>query len=515
MSTNASNTRLRLASLAGHEVPATGAVPLTPIQRQFFEQERLNRNHFNQSLLLELTEGPDVQALSRALDELLAFHDALHMRFEQAGGQWQGHSAPAGPAAILDRRDLSGLDLAAQEAAMEAIADEVHAGLDIERGPLLAAVLFTRGDGSRPCLFLAAHHLVIDAVSWHILLDDLETAYGQAAAGNPVSLGPATTSYQDWARRLGVDLSRTVGWFTSIYPVALEVPEGADSDWRGLIKSVRRQLRAIPGHGIGFGALRYLGAPAVRDRLRLDTAGPQVAFNYLGQWDTQPAQSHGRLGQAVHGSLGQDHDFRLQRRGDRLPPAGPGDQRLGGRCGAGPRHGGRSPARRRAASRRAGGPVEPPTSMKSGRTCGRAACASGWTLRHRPDVARPARTFFRAGLREAGKETRMIKRGAMDGKAGGGPAGLWVVDEEQGGQPSACWQLFCFSHAGGGPSFFRPWSAALQPEIAVRRVLLPGREWRLDESSGRLRGGAPALRRPHQWSRLPDRVRAPGARTRR
>lgn len=75
----------------------------------------------------------------------------------------------------------------------------------------------------------------------------------------------------------------------------------------------------------------------------------------------------------------------------------------------------------------------------------------------------------------------MIKRGAMDGKAGGGPAGLWVVDKGQGEQSSASWQLFCFSHAGGGPSFFRPWCAALQPEIAVRRVLLPGREWRLDE----------------------------------
>jgi hypothetical protein len=180
-----------------------GEVPLTPIQRQFFETERPNRNHFNQSLLLELIEGVDVQALSRALDELLAFHDVLHMRFERAGGQWQGHSAPAGPAAILDRRDLSGLDLAAQAATMEAIADEVHAGFDIERGPLLAAVLVTRGEGNRPCLFLAAHHLVIDAVSWHILLDDLEVAYGQAASGNPVSLGPATTSYQDWARRLG------------------------------------------------------------------------------------------------------------------------------------------------------------------------------------------------------------------------------------------------------------------------------------------------------------------------
>ena len=104
----------------------------------------------------------------------------------------------------------------------------------------------------------------------------------------------------------GVDLSRTVGWFTTVYPVALDVPP--DADWRTLVKSVRRQLRVIPGHGIGYGALRYLGSAAVRDRLRASGPEPQVAFNYLGQWDTRPARAHGGLYQGLHGSLGQDHD---------------------------------------------------------------------------------------------------------------------------------------------------------------------------------------------------------------
>jgi surfactin synthase thioesterase subunit len=60
-------------------------------------------------------------------------------------------------------------------------------------------------------------------------------------------------------------------------------------------------------------------------------------------------------------------------------------------------------------------------------------------------------------------------------------AGPWVVDDgraEDSGSPS---RLFCFAHAGGGPSFYRPWGAFLRPEIAVRRVLLPGRELRLEE----------------------------------
>jgi non-ribosomal peptide synthase protein (TIGR01720 family) len=392
----------------GHE-PVVGPVPLTPIQRWFFEHDRVNPHHFNQSVLLELAGQPDEQALRRALDALLVHHDALRMRFEQAGGAWGAHNAPVEPVAVLQRRDLPDMDPGAQMADMQKVADDIHASFDLRRGPLLKAALFTRGDGQAPYLFLAAHHLVVDGVSWRILLDDLDTAYQQAAAGEPIDLGTPTTSFRDWASRLsdfvsagqldhelgywaeivktpaglpvdhapaspvspasivpvsldaedtdallhtapavyrtrindvllaalawalsrwtgrdrayidleghgredlldGIDLSRSVGWFTTIYPVALEVPGEDEPEWRTLIKSVRRQLRTIPGNGIGFSALRYLGSPEVRDRLRVNSAGSQVAFNYLGQWDAQSSEAHGGLYKAVHGSLGQDHD---------------------------------------------------------------------------------------------------------------------------------------------------------------------------------------------------------------
>ena len=61
------------------------------------------------------------------------------------------------------------------------------------------------------------------------------------------------------------------------------------------------------------------------------------------------------------------------------------------------------------------------------------------------------------------------------------PADLWVAKDGRAEDSGAARQLFCFPHAGGGPSFFRPWRASLQPEITIRRVLLPGREWRLEE----------------------------------
>ncbi|MBO0782764.1 MAG: hypothetical protein J2P37_28450, partial [Ktedonobacteraceae bacterium] len=88
----------------------------------------------------------------------------------------------------------------------------------------------------------------------------------------------------------GIDLSRTVGWFTTIYPVilCLEKDSGPGED----IKSVKEQLRSIPNRGLGYGLLRYLSgdemiAAALR---RLPQA--EVSFNYLGQLDQAlPADS--------------------------------------------------------------------------------------------------------------------------------------------------------------------------------------------------------------------------------
>ncbi|HZS20712.1 MAG TPA: condensation domain-containing protein, partial [Pseudonocardiaceae bacterium] len=286
--------------------------------------------------------------------------------------------------------------------------DDIHASFDLRTGPLLRAALFAFGEGRGSYLFLTAHHLVVDAVSWHILLEDLATAYLQLVQGEEVQLEGKTTSFHDWAKRLseyvaegrfeheldywadaleahplpvdlatrepgplsgavsvlldtddtesllrsaptayrarindvllgalawalsrwtgqsrvsidleghgredildGVDLSRTVGWFTTMFPVALTLPDGAEPRWRDLIRSVRRQLRAIPGNGIGFGALRYLSSPQARQRLANAGPGPQISFNYLGQWDTAVQGPERGLYRAMHGSIGQVHD---------------------------------------------------------------------------------------------------------------------------------------------------------------------------------------------------------------
>ncbi|SEC47099.1 non-ribosomal peptide synthase domain TIGR01720/amino acid adenylation domain-containing protein [Amycolatopsis tolypomycina] len=391
--------------------PVVGPVPLTPIQDWFFATHTVNPHHFNQSMLVELADGFDAAALRRALAAVWTHHDALRMRFTRTEDGWQQHNADLEPVPVLRHEDLTAVPEAERAAALERIADAVHAGFDLTAGPLLAAVLVTAGPAWRPRLFLAAHHVVVDAVSWRILLDDLDTAYRQAAREVPVDLGPRTTSFRDWAHRLrdhvraggfddelaywtglpaavdlpvdhdgsdtstdtstdtgtaevtvvldaddtdallrsapsayrtrvndvlltalawalarwtgrpdvaialeghgredvldGVDLNRTVGWFTTLYPVALSMTDTAD--WRTLVKSVRKQLRAIPGNGFGYGALRHLGEPKVRERLAGRT--PQISFNYLGQWDgTGAATTAESLYAAVRGSLGRDHD---------------------------------------------------------------------------------------------------------------------------------------------------------------------------------------------------------------
>jgi non-ribosomal peptide synthase protein (TIGR01720 family) len=388
--------------------PVVGTVPLTPIQRWFFQTHTVNPHHSNQSVLVELTDELNEGALQRTLDALLVHHDALRMRFERIDGHWRQHNAPVEPMEILQRYDLSDVDLKEQRAAMERIADDVHTSFDLRLPPLLKAALFALGVGRRPYLFLVAHHLVVDGVSWRILLDDLDTAYQQAVRGEAIDLGPKTTSVQDWAQRLseyvsaggldheldhwasaldgselpvddaqpeaeastrtvsvllsteetdallraaptvyrtrindvllaalawvlsrwtgrervsidleghgreevldGVDLSRTVGWFTTIFPVALDVVTSDEPNWRDLIKSTRRQLRAIPGNGFGFGALRYLGSPATRERLSTDGPGSQIVFNYLGQWDARSQDADRSLYWAMHSSIGQERD---------------------------------------------------------------------------------------------------------------------------------------------------------------------------------------------------------------
>jgi NRPS condensation-like uncharacterized protein len=182
--------------------PVTGEVPLTPIQHWYFETQDVNPDHYAMAVCLELADDVDEHALRAAVLALLDQHDALRMRFECANGTWRQRYAPVENHEIFHRIDLSTMDVAGQDTAVEEAATRLHTSLNLAAGPLVKAALIVRGHGQCPLLVLSVHHLVVDGVSWRILLEDLETAYRQAVRGEPVRLQPKTTSVKEWAHRL-------------------------------------------------------------------------------------------------------------------------------------------------------------------------------------------------------------------------------------------------------------------------------------------------------------------------
>jgi amino acid adenylation domain-containing protein/non-ribosomal peptide synthase protein (TIGR01720 family) len=397
-----------------------GEVPLLPFQSDFFDTPMSHRHHWNQSVLLHCDEPLRLAELRAALRALVEHHDSLRLTYRRApDGRWIQRYEPV---AQDDLQEMLWVRQAQEASRIEALCEEAQGSLDLGRGPLLRALAIQLQDGSAR-LLLVAHHLVVDGVSWRILVEDLRTAYEQACAGERISLPPKTASLADWAQALqahardradefsfweaqsqalsqvqsqagsgvpvleaggsntagdqdvlefalgaaetealltrapaayrtqvndilltalgralcawsgteqvvidleghgredipgGADLSRTIGWFTTVFPVVLRPlgePEAA-------LKRVKEALRAIPGKGVGHGVFKAMGSAQQRAALSA-AAAPAVAFNYLGRiggdaWSSgpwRPARERG--GSNVHPGAPQRHELFVQGR---------------------------------------------------------------------------------------------------------------------------------------------------------------------------------------------------------
>ncbi|MCH7373884.1 amino acid adenylation domain-containing protein [Aeromonas sp. MR19] len=348
-----------------------GEFPLHPIQHWFFEQGFTKPGHWNQGVILRLPAGIDDDVLMGWMSTLLGHHDALRLAVTPAGQRYLPELALP-PLQVLD---AAGLD----EAELQVCLTQWQGGLAPEHGQTLAWArlrnLASEADADPvEGLFIAFHHLVIDAVSWRILAEDLaRLAEGRA-------LPAKGSSYRQWGEGLAayaareaaqlafwlgqgegceqglleakrapdgraaasllrlderitarlideanqahltqvpdlllaaltrtlselgygakqcvmleghgreaidakvidsdtrapqLDVSRTLGWFTSTYPLAL-----ADSaSWSDLVCDTKERLRAVPDKGVGFNALR----------LHHPNGGElphsAIVFNYLG-----------------------------------------------------------------------------------------------------------------------------------------------------------------------------------------------------------------------------------------
>jgi non-ribosomal peptide synthase protein (TIGR01720 family) len=184
------------------EPPVVGPVALSPIQRWFFDLAIPNRSHWNMSALFELDPRVSLLLLERAATEAVARHDALRMRFQCDNGEWQPWCPAAAGTVPFERFNLSACSDSDQQAAMIRCAGDLHSRLSLSEGPLIRFGFFDLGSSRSPQVLIVVHHLVFDAVSWGVLLDELDAAYARLAGEGPVQLPPKGASVRTWTDRL-------------------------------------------------------------------------------------------------------------------------------------------------------------------------------------------------------------------------------------------------------------------------------------------------------------------------
>ncbi|MCV7203910.1 non-ribosomal peptide synthase/polyketide synthase [Mycolicibacterium peregrinum] len=369
-----------------------GAVAATPIMRWLEQVERAGgpTGEFNQTVVVQAPPGATESDAELVLSALLDRHAMLRLRAEDdQASNWSLLVPEKGSAQV----HLESVDVLSDEALVAA-----RSRLDPAAGTMVSALWVA----STQQLVLTIHHLAVDAVSWRILLEDLNIAWAQHCQGQPVALPVTGTSFAQWAALLdeharsvsveaeadkwrralatpsvlpavrperdtyataghltaaldvettrallgevpaafhagvqdilliayglaltqflgvtlpvaidveghgrheelaelgglsdrAVDLSRTVGWFTTKYPVVLNVatdvgPRRTGLSWSDVkagdpalgrvVKDAKEQLRALP-EGLTYGLLRYLNPD-----IDLSGSDPAVGFNYLGR----------------------------------------------------------------------------------------------------------------------------------------------------------------------------------------------------------------------------------------
>jgi myxalamid-type polyketide synthase MxaB len=255
------------------ELPV-GDLPLTPVQHWFFEQEPEGLGHWSEVFEVEVPDGLDLPVVGPVVEQFVARHDALRLRFRRDEDGWkQTLAAPDGPdfaarVVPFTRHDLSGLAADERDRVFREETARLRETLSAARGPLARVALFEYGSGTNGRLVLVLNHLVIDSVSWRILLEDFLQALGQLILGQPIELPPGTASFQTYARALVELVGRPEMRDEAAYwlargeqarpaPLPLDHQEGdntrasAESVWVTLSAEQTRALfkEVLPRHG--------------------------------------------------------------------------------------------------------------------------------------------------------------------------------------------------------------------------------------------------------------------------
>lgn len=357
-----------------------GSSSLTPIQQWFFTRSLENKHHYNQSVMLHFAEGVSEENVRSIFQLIQKHHDSLRMVFREEGDTLVQENLGADVPLSMEVHVLK--ESEDSNTSLTNICHKIESSINLEEGPLMKIGLFQMPEGCR--LFITIHHLVVDGVSWRILLEDIEGLYQKITRKEPLTLPKKTSSFLSWSEQLSkymktdtfheakvfwndfesqevqpltrdnengrntgehrkfasftldqkqttelltnvhqsfgtqindlllaalllsvehhygkktiqvdleshgrkeisdVDFSRTIGWFTVIYPVILGKVDGALSH---LIKRVKEGLRNIPNDGFDYPLTKYFVSDfkAIQEN---NLSGSQILFNYLGQFDS-------------------------------------------------------------------------------------------------------------------------------------------------------------------------------------------------------------------------------------
>lgn len=365
------------------EIHPQGDVPLTPVQNWFFARNLAHPEYYNQAFFIVINEIIEQPAWEKMFDKLAHHHDSLRLRYKQndAGVWFQYYDdSPL----LFHINNCSNLD----EQAFYNEFNRSQKQFNLENGPLLSVAF--RGHNGQTQMLIAMHHLIVDGLSWRVLLEDLEICINAYQQNVVVQLGDKTASYQMWSQALshsvqstwftndyqywkhladrcqnkrlptfsnqseaaiyqdivplflefsfedsryltktlaeefgltvhellfaayvlslkewnnadaflinleghgretcieGVDVYRTLGWFTSIYPVLIDLSlfNEEQMDLRAIYQAITLQIRTTPNHGIGFGLLQSLRQGVVPKWVQ-QISNTKLKFNYLGQF---------------------------------------------------------------------------------------------------------------------------------------------------------------------------------------------------------------------------------------
>ncbi len=350
----------------------TGKIKATPIIREFEEWKLVKPNHFNQDIMLDI-DTDDKAQIKKVLDALAIHHDIFRAVYRDNILE----ILDSKESKLYDFFEFDFSETVISQAKIDTECTKLHGSISLEAGPLMKVALFKTKEGNH--LFICLHHLVVDGVSWRILIEDFETAMKQVKGGKEIVLPTKTASFIQWSEALeeyknskqlkreykyweevsskmqegivkldhnseaiGYDsvkitfsteeteklvrkagtafnteindllisaigmsikkltgqqkvtigleghgreeihkkiaIDRTIGWFTSMYPVVVECKE----EIRESIITTKEMLRKVPNHGIGYGLLKD----------KLNKMQADIYFNYLGQMDAEAKDSN-------------------------------------------------------------------------------------------------------------------------------------------------------------------------------------------------------------------------------